>query len=47
MLLTFDGAYVLDTAVFELRLGESSISLEPQAYDVLLYLIEHRDRVVP
>ncbi|MDP9220802.1 MAG: alpha/beta fold hydrolase, partial [Actinomycetota bacterium] len=47
MLLTLDGAYVLDTAVFELRLGESSISLEPQAYDVLLYLIEHRDRVVP
>jgi DNA-binding winged helix-turn-helix (wHTH) protein/predicted ATPase len=37
----------LDTDAFELRRGGAVVKVEPQAFDVLLYLIEHRDRVVP
>ena len=37
----------LDTLLFELRRGEQRVPLEPQAFDVLVYLVSHRDRVVP
>ena len=44
--LTFDDLE-LDTALFELRRGGAKVPLEPQAFDVLAYLVAHRDRVVP
>ena len=37
----------LDTALFELRRQGARVPLEPQAFDVLVYLVSHRDRVVP
>jgi DNA-binding winged helix-turn-helix (wHTH) protein len=37
----------LDTALFELRRTGAKVPLEPQAFDVLVYLVSHRDRVVP
>lgn len=40
------GAYTLDTERHELRRAGSSCPIEPRVYDVLLYLIHHRDRVV-
>ena len=40
------GSYVLDSERRELRRGSEQISLEPQVFDVLLYLIKNRDRVV-
>ncbi len=41
------GDRVLDTDTIELRDGTSPIDVEPQVFDVLRYLLEHRDRVVP
>jgi DNA-binding winged helix-turn-helix (wHTH) protein/pimeloyl-ACP methyl ester carboxylesterase len=38
--------YVLDTDRRELRRGAETISLPPQAFDLLEYLIRHRERVV-
>jgi TolB-like protein/Flp pilus assembly protein TadD len=38
--------YVLDTDRRELRLGDSLLPLAPQVFDILVYLIEHRERVV-
>jgi len=40
------GAYELDTRVYELRSGGSVCPIEPQVFDVLVYLATHRDRVV-
>ena len=37
----------LDLATFELRRGPDHVRMEPQVFDVLRYLVEHRDRVVP
>jgi DNA-binding winged helix-turn-helix (wHTH) protein/pimeloyl-ACP methyl ester carboxylesterase len=37
----------LDTLLFELRRDGQQVPLEPQAFDVLVYLVSHRDRVVP
>ncbi len=37
----------LDTAAFELRIKGSPVPLEPQAFEVLSYLVKHRDRMVP
>ena len=37
----------LDTLLFELRRHGQQVPLEPQAFDVLVYLVSHRDRVVP
>jgi len=37
----------LDTALFELRRDGRAVPMEPQAFDVLAYLVAHRDRVVP
>lgn len=46
MAWAFDG-YVLDPARRELRQGRSRIiDLEPQVFDVLVYVIQHRDHVV-
>ncbi len=38
--------FELDTQGYELRQGGELRSLEPQGFNVLIYLIEHRDRVV-
>ena len=45
MLYLFD-SYVLDTDRRELRREADPVSLEPQVFDLLAYLIEKRDRVV-
>ena len=38
--------YVLDTNRRELRRSSELVAVEPQVYDLLLYLVENRDRVV-
>src|SRR6202012_3674529 len=38
--------YVLDPHRRELRCGTTPIAIEPQVFDLLQYLIRHRDRVV-
>jgi adenylate cyclase len=38
--------YCLDIARSELRRGNMSVEIEPQVFDLLHYLVEHRDRVV-
>lgn len=45
MLLAF-GDYLLDSERRELRRGAELIAVEPQVFDLLLYLLRHRDRVV-
>jgi pimeloyl-ACP methyl ester carboxylesterase/DNA-binding winged helix-turn-helix (wHTH) protein len=45
MIYRFAG-YELDTGLFELREAGASRRLEPQVFDVLTYLVEHRDRLV-
>jgi TolB-like protein/DNA-binding winged helix-turn-helix (wHTH) protein len=40
------GDYVLDRERRELRRGSEQIALEPQVFDVLIHLAQHRDRVV-
>jgi len=43
----FDG-FELDTGLMELHTsGGIRVPMEPQVYDVLVYLVEHRDRLVP
>jgi pimeloyl-ACP methyl ester carboxylesterase len=42
-----DGAVELDEALFEVRRDGAPVPLEPQAFDVLVHLVRHRDRVVP
>lgn len=39
--------FELDEERFELRRNRQPVKLEPRALDTLLYLIRHRDRVVP
>jgi len=46
MLYAFDG-YELDTRLYELRQAGTPLQLEPKVFDLLAYLIEHRDRMVP
>jgi len=38
--------HVLDTAVRELTRGGQNVAVEPQVFDLLVYLVENRDRVV-
>ena len=38
--------YRLDTDRRELRRGSEAIAMEPQVFDLLVYLVENRDRVV-
>ena len=45
MLYSFDG-YALDTDRRELKRGAELVPLEPQVFDLLVFLIENRDRVV-
>ena len=40
------GEYELDTGLYELRCAGTSRKVEPKAFDLLIYLIQHRDRVV-
>ncbi len=40
------GAYVIDTERVELRHGSKLLNVEPQVFDVLVYLIRNHDRVV-
>src|SRR6516162_6612778 len=40
------GDHVLDTTRRELRRGGEHIALEPQVFDVLVYLLQNRERVV-
>jgi class 3 adenylate cyclase/DNA-binding winged helix-turn-helix (wHTH) protein/tetratricopeptide (TPR) repeat protein len=41
------GDYELDTQRYELRHAGIPRALEPQVFNVLLYLVQHRDRMVP
>jgi pimeloyl-ACP methyl ester carboxylesterase/DNA-binding winged helix-turn-helix (wHTH) protein len=45
LLFQFEDCF-LDTARRELRRGPELVSLEPQVFDLLVYLVENRDRVV-
>ena len=47
MVLVLDGTIELDEQLFEVRRDGAAVPLEPQAFDVLVYLVQHRDRVVP
>src|SRR5690349_1910513 len=40
------GDYSLDTERRELRRGGALVALEPQVFDLLVYLVQNRDRVV-
>jgi DNA-binding winged helix-turn-helix (wHTH) protein len=40
------GDYVLDIERRELRRGAEPVALEPQVFDLLVYLVRNRDRVV-
>jgi DNA-binding winged helix-turn-helix (wHTH) protein len=40
------GDYELDTTLYELRHAGEPRRLEPRVFDVLAYLIQHRDHVV-
>ena len=46
MVLILDGRLELDETLFELRRDGTGVPLEPQAFDVLVHLVRHRDRVV-
>jgi TolB-like protein/cytochrome c-type biogenesis protein CcmH/NrfG len=46
ILTYFFEAYALDAGTRELRRGTELISTEPQVFDLLVYLIKNRDRVV-
>lgn len=41
------GDFELDERVFELRRAGHPVDIEPKVFDVLGYLLRHRDRVVP
>jgi len=45
VLLVF-GEYVLDNERRELRRGATPLAVEPQVFDLLVYLVQQRDRVV-
>lgn len=38
--------YVIDTARFRVSHGDAAVPVEPKVFDLLVYLIEHRDRVL-
>jgi DNA-binding winged helix-turn-helix (wHTH) protein len=46
MLYAF-GEYELDAQLYELRHAGTLLKIEPQVFNVLAYLIQHRDRTVP
>jgi pimeloyl-ACP methyl ester carboxylesterase len=45
-MFAFEG-FELDLAAYELRREGSAVPMEPQAFDVLVHLVRHRERVVP
>jgi DNA-binding winged helix-turn-helix (wHTH) protein len=45
MLFLFED-FTLDVSRRELRRGSGPVAVEPQVFDLLVYLIENRDRVV-
>lgn len=45
LLISFDD-FTLDRARRELRAGGAAVAVEPQVFDLLVYLIDNRDRVV-
>ncbi len=45
LLYIFD-KYVLDPGRRELRTGATLVAVEPQVFDLLVYLIRHREHVV-
>ena len=46
MIYAFRG-HELDEELFQLRRRGKVVKVEPKAFDVLAYLLRHRDRVVP
>ena len=46
VVLVVDDNFEIDLELYELRWSGASVPLEPQAFDVLAYLVRHRDRVV-
>jgi pimeloyl-ACP methyl ester carboxylesterase len=40
------GEYQIDTDLFELKRGSEAVRVEPQVFDLLVFLISHRNRVV-
>ncbi|MFC4785396.1 alpha/beta fold hydrolase [Nocardioides sp. MAHUQ-72] len=46
MVLILAGSLELDETLFELRRDGRAVALEPQAFDVLVHLVRHHDRVV-
>ena len=40
------GDFTLDIRLYELRRAGKPVKLEPQVFNVLVYLVQHRDRVV-
>jgi DNA-binding winged helix-turn-helix (wHTH) protein len=40
------GNHKLDTDRRELHCGSTPVAVEPQVFDLLMYLVENRDRVV-
>jgi DNA-binding winged helix-turn-helix (wHTH) protein/pimeloyl-ACP methyl ester carboxylesterase len=40
------GEYLIDTDLFELKRGAEAVKVEPQVFDLLVYLIANRNRVV-
>lgn len=40
------GNYNIDTSVYELRFNGELVSIEPQVFNLLVHLIENRDRIV-
>ena len=45
MLIAFDD-FLLDSTRFELRHSDTVVELKPKAFDLLVYLVTHRDRLV-
>src|SRR5258708_11166464 len=45
-MVTCFGGYELDRERRELRLHDAPVHVEPQVFDLLLYLVANRDRVV-
>jgi DNA-binding winged helix-turn-helix (wHTH) protein len=41
------GEYELDAQLYELRYAGTLLKIEPQVFNVLAYLIRHRDRTIP
>ena len=46
MIYSFD-EYDLDLRRYELRCAGRPVKIEPQVFNLLAYLIRHRDRVIP